>query len=216
MKHISNTEASLIRSNTLAIIFSLLVSALIMLPFLTFAKGKESANPSTGKVYVHAFKQNAQATITLADFSNGTHSLTIESEDGNYVYYNAMVESPNAFSKVFDLTRLPDGDYIVRVKVKRETVERSFKVKNGRVIVNETEAYAPVFKTEGSKALVLLANQANENVAIKVFSPAGEELYTTYVNTAVRKAFDFSNVSNGNYRVVVETKDNTFAFDYTK
>ncbi len=214
MKTIETNENALMRSRALAVLFSLLISALIMLPLFTMAKGNETA--PNGKVYMYASKNNAHATITLADFTDGKHSLTIESEDGSSLYYNAMVESPKAFSKVFDLTRLEDGVYTVKVSAKRNVVVREFEVKNGKVLVNNAVPTAPVFRSMGEKAVVLYPNASNNSVSIRILSPMGDELLYTNVNESVKKVFDFSNLSNGNYKVIVSTGNQNYAFDYTK
>jgi hypothetical protein len=214
MNNAKTVEKDLIRSSSLAILSSVIVSAFILLPFISKAGSPVNKNKEAA-VYMHAFKASKKASVTLYNFEEGKYNLTIEGAKG--VYYDALLESAEGFAKVFDLNNLEDGEYTLSVKNNKNVETRKFTIKEGEVEVFYQEKVQPYFSTNGSKARLILPNTYGNSVDIKVIDQAGDALYSTQENTdAVHKVFDFSEVASGNYTVNVKAGGNNFAFDYKK
>ena len=213
MNKLKKNELGLIRSRILATLFSLLLSLLIVTPLLAFPK--TDGKGKKGSIYMHPLSKESHATVTLANFEEGKYTLTIESENGVDVYYDAILDSPEKFSKIFDFSRLEDGEYTLRVKSRNKTKERYFEISGGEIKVYYEEKAEPVFKPVGKKAVFVLPNAENKRYAIKVISPEGDELYaTSEKKDTIRKLFDFSQVDEGNYTVLVYSGSEEFAFDF--
>jgi len=216
MNTIKRNEVNLMRSGALAVLFSMLVTALILLPLFTSAKGREKVN-NNGKVYMHSLGNQYRASVTLTNFEEGKYTLTVESKDGVEVYYNTLLDSPEKFSKIFDFSRLQDGEYTLKVQTRNGAKERHFDIKNGKVYVHYDEKETPEFKPVGQKAVLVMPNSSNNMVSIRILSPEGEELYSKCESKEeIRKMFDFSKVDDGTYKVLVSSNNRDFAFDFKK
>lgn len=218
MKTEITTEKALIRSKALDFAIALVISALIMLPFVTMAKGKEKPTTS-GKVYMHPLQKQAHAAVTIAEFGEGYYTISITGGDNNDVYYNEILESPENFSKVFDLSTLENGEYTLKVKVKNEIKERLFSMEDGEISVVYENRSKATFNAVGQKAFFELPNTNELAYSISVISPSGEQLYSAYSkDEVIKKYFDFSSSDFGAYQVNVSSKvdDYTFSFNNVK
>lgn len=214
MKTKNTAEFSLIRSRVLDFAIALVISALIMLPFVTMAKGKDKST-TTGKVYMHPLQKQAHATITLAEFEEGYSTISIEGGSNNDVYYSEILNTPQNFSKVFDLSTLDDGDYSLKVKVKNDIKERHFSIEDGKISVMYENLAEPKFNAVGQKAFFELPNTGQTAYSISVISPKGEELYSSNSNDEIiKKQFDFSSSEFGAYQVNVSSNVDAYSFSF--
>jgi len=147
MENLKSSEVTLIKSRALIVLFSMLISALILLPLFSSAKGADKSK--NAKMYMHPMSTEGRAAVTVASVEEGKFTLTIESENGSSVYYNEAMKSPENFSKVFDFSNLQEGEYTLRMKSSSETKELRFSIVNGKVKVYNTEKAAADFKIEG-------------------------------------------------------------------
>jgi len=215
MNKTKNYEMNLIRSRALAVLFSLILSALILLPFITSAKGKNTA-PKNTSVFMHVLNKDAHAAVTVNSIANGRYTLSIESENGSDIYYNEVLTDAQ-FAKIFDFSNLEDGEYTLKIKSKHETNYRLFDIVNGEIKVYYEESVEPKFRTKGEKAFFEIENRSNLEYAIRILNTDGEELFYAKDNKSkIKKAFDFSNLEKGNYQVLVSSNKANFAFDYQK
>lgn len=216
MKNVKTNEVNLIRSRALTVLFSLVLSALILFPVLSQAKGKKDAENSE-LVYIHALQQNALAAVTIVNVGEGKYNLSLESRDGRDVYYNEFFKSPENFSKVFDFSTLADGEYTFKVEVDGEIKQRLFVIEEGKIKVKYSKELNPSIVTRDSKAIIEFAEALTKSVNISVYSVDGEELVSKLVpKEAVRKQFDFSQVGAGEYKIVVYSENKQYAFNYVK
>lgn len=215
MNKVKFNEMNLIRSRALTVIFSMLISALLLLPLFSSAKGINK-KAKAGNVYMQPLNKDYHATVTLTNLEEGKYNLTIESENGVNVYYDALLESPEQFSKVFDFSRLEDGEYTLRLKSRNGLSERHFDIVNGKIKVYYEEKEEPEFKTMGQKAVFSIPNEMGKYYSIRIYNDNGEELYYANENSAtIRKMFDFSKVDAGNYKILVSSNNNEFAYDFS-
>lgn len=214
MKMRKSKENALIRSRALAVLFSLVAAALIMLPVIASAKGGDKAK-TPGKVYMQPLYKASHAAITIDEFGEGRYIISIESKTGNDVFYNEILKSPERFSKVFDLSRLQDGDYTLKVKIKGKASERHFNITDGKIKVYYDEMEKPVFKKRDESALLLLPNSSKQSFSIKVLSPKGETLYKTVEQKQnIKKLFDFSEIEAGEYTLLVSSKHKQYSYNF--
>lgn len=215
MNKVKINEKSLIRSRALTVLFSMLISALLLLPLLTHAKGREKI-ASPVKLYMQPLNKDYHASVTIANLAEGKYTLTIESGNGMNVYYNTLLESPEKFSKVFDFSKLSDGDYTVRLNSKQGVSERLFTIVNGKIKVYYEEKEVPNFKTVGQKAVFTLTNSMGLNYSIRIYNEKGEELfYGVESANTIKKRFDFSQVEAGNYKILVSSKTREFTYNFS-
>lgn len=216
MKNEKSIEMDLIKSRALTVLFSMLITALLLLPLLSSAKGRVKVL-GNAKVYMHPLNKANHAAVTIASVGEGKFNLTIESENGVDVYYDEVMTSHDQFSKVFDFSNLKDGEYTLKITSKNEVKVRQFDIKNGKIKVFNEEQELPVFKTSGEKAEILLPNASNLNYSIRIVNEKGEELYsTTDSKENIKKVFDFSKMEKGQYQVLASSSKTSYSFGFEK
>lgn len=219
MNNTKNYETSLIRSRTLAVLFSMLISALILLPLFSSAKGKEKAMKNT-KLYMQPLNKEYHAAVTIASLAEGKYTLTVESENGDNLYYNQIMKSAENFSKIFDFSNLEEGEYTLKIKSKGETKVRHFNLIDGKIKViyeDEKVEAKPEFKIVREKAYFHLPNSSEKYFTIRIVNSMGDELYSSREkNEMIKKVFDFSNVNDGDYQVLATSNQHNYTFNFNK
>lgn len=216
MNNLKTTKVNLIRSRALTALFSIILSALILLPFITSAKGKKKTEVKE-TVYMKALQQNALAAVTISNIDADKYVLSVESRDGSNVYFNKYYSNLESFSKIFDFSRLEDGAYTFKAIKGSSTSERHFVITDGKIEVDYNKSVRPLFTSTGVKAQIEFEEKLDSDVTVTVYSPTGETLYIeTLEKDSKRKQFDFSKVGEGSYKLVVTANDEEFAFNYQK
>lgn len=160
-----------------------------------------------------------ETNVTHMRFENVLRgsSLSIVDQYG-LVLYNEAIKQNGDYSKGFDLTTLPDGDYFFELNSEFKIVVRPFNVHSNEVVFDknlEESIYKPMLRTKDD--LVFVSRIAMENTALsyKIYYEDNYELVDAVSFEEfekVEKVYDFSNSERGTYIFV-------FQFDgrkYTK
>ncbi len=216
MKIEKRIEMNLMKSRALTVLFSMLIAALLLLPFFSFAEGGER-NLENAKVYMHPLNKDYRAVVTVASVADGKYNLTVESTNGLNVYYDEVMKSPEMFSKIFDFSNLEDGEYTLKIKSNNEEKTRNFTIENGKIKVYYDEKEKPSLDLNGDKATFTVPNTMKLDYSIRVVNERGEELfYTSDNNENIKKVFDFSKVAAGKYQILASSRKANYSFDYEK
>ena len=220
MKLLNTNEDRLMRSDYFAALVSLIAAALIMLPLLLSAKTKTGENEIPASVKIEdslAFRYVTctRAAIIYTTSDNNRCNLFIETIDGD-VLYNEVIRTEGKSTRVFDFLNLEDGTYKVVAKKNGKSLERAFTIKGGELVYGGRAVVDPIFKVNGTRAIIELPNEQRKEVVVKVLDDKGEELYSTIDNKPVFKNFDFGKVQSGVYTVLVDVEGDDYTFDYTK
>jgi len=215
MENLKSNEVTSIRSNALIVLFSMVISALILLPLLSSAKGADKSK--TAKVYIRPLSNKSSAAVTVSSVDQGNFTLIIESENGMDIYYDKVMKSPENFSKVFDFSNLQDGEYTLKMKSNGETKELGFSITDGKILVNNNEKAEAIFNMNGEKATITVPNAANQVFSILIVDENGNELYSAVESaTEIKKVFDFSTVAAGKYQILASSNGHSYAYDFEK
>jgi hypothetical protein len=219
MKLLNANEGRLMRSDYFAIVVSLLTAALILLPLFMSAKSRGNEMPATMKLedsLSFRYVTCTRAAIVFTTHEPGKCNLSVETKDGSEVLYNENIRTIGKSARVFDFLNLEDGSYKVVAKKNGTVLERAFTIKDGELIYNGRVVVDPIFKTNGTRALIELPNEQGKQVVVKVFDSKGEELYSTIENREIHKNFEFAKVEAGKYTVFVDVDGDNYEFDYSK
>lgn len=220
MKLLNTNEDRLMRSDYFAALVSLIAAALIMLPLLLSAKTKasESEMPASVKIedsLAFRYVTCTRAAIIFTASDNSKCNLCIETLDGD-ILYNEIIRSMGKSTRVFDFINLEDGTYRVIAKKNGNTIERSFTIKAGELVYGGRAVVDPIFKVNGTRAIIELPNEQRKDVVVRVLDSKGEELYSAIENKSVFKNFEFGNVEAGVYTVLIDVEGDDYEFDYNK
>ena len=220
MKLLNINEDRLMRSDYFAVLVSLLTAALIMLPLFMSAKSKnnESEIPAIVKfedTLGFRYVTCTRAAIIYKSSDDSRCNLSIETLNGD-VLYSENIRSKGKSARVFDFMNLEDGTYKIVAKKNGKSLERAFSIKGGELVYGGKVVVDPIFKVNGTRAIIELPNEQRKEVIVKVLDSNGEELYSTIENRQVCKNFEFSKVQSGVYTVLVDIEGDDYKFDYNK
>ncbi len=158
-----------------------------------------------------------ETNVTSIRFENVIQgsSLTIKDENG-LVLYNESIEQSGDYSKGFDLSSLPNGDYFFELNSELKLVVIPFNVDASEVVLDkgsEESIYKPAVVTKENMVYVSRTAIDESPLSCKIYYADNYDL----VHRAkfeemeeVNKAYDFSTAKKGNYVFVFESKGRKF------
>lgn len=159
-------------------------------------------------------KERIVTNLHLNNVKQGS-VLSIIDRNG-LVLYNEAIKKSGDYSKGFDLTTLPDGDYFFELDSDLKIVVIPFKVKSEEVIFDkdaEKSIYKPVVRTKGEMVFVSKTAMAESPLSYKIYFAENRDLVHTEKIEAsddIKKVYDFSASQKGNYLFVFELNGRTY------
>ncbi|MBD0831382.1 hypothetical protein [Aestuariibaculum sediminum] len=164
-------------------------------------------------------------SVTLTDVKVG-NLLSIKGDNG-IVLYKELIKEEGTYTKGFDLTSLPDGEYIFELDKDVEINTIPFSVTSNKVNFNkdlETTIYKPVTRIKGEMVYISRLSLNKSPLAIAVyFTPEDgsahvpELMYSeTIENTEnVSRIFRLSGLNKGDYKIIYKTDGKVFTKEIT-
>jgi len=160
---------------------------------------------------------NGKSVITDVTFKNVKRGsvLTIKDMDGLTLYKEAIKSNGN-YSKGFDLSSLPNGAYYFELNKEVVIDVVPFKVLNSEVVFDkaaEAKIYKPVVYVKDKKVYVSKLSLESEALEVKILSDDDQVLYSGKIEkegNTLGKIYNFSTSENGNYTIVMKTKEKRF------
>ncbi len=159
-------------------------------------------------------KETNVTSIRFENVMQGS-SLTIKDENG-LVLYNESIEQTGDYTKGFDLSSLPNGDYFFELNSDLKLVVIPFNVDSSEVVLekgSEEAIYKPAVITKENMVYVSRTAIDESPLSCKIYYADNYDL----VHRAkfeemgeVNKAYDFSTAKKGNYVFVFESKGRKF------
>lgn len=112
------------------------------------------------------FSVTAQNTIRLGVINSTKQDLMLEivNRNGN-VFLSQLTKSGTNFFQLFDVTKLPDGDYDVKLTGEDFNLKRKFAI-DKRIIKIKTVIEPKVSQVDNETLLVFYNNSENHNISI--------------------------------------------------
>lgn len=151
--------------------------------------------------------------ITNLRFENVRKGSTLIIKDlEGILLYKEVIEKTGDYSKGFDLTSLPNGDYLFELDSELKIVVVPFKVNSSEVVFNkesEESIYKPVLIKKNQMVYVWKAESDQSSLSYKIYYADNDDLVLSErfeEMEEVSKAYDFSTAKKGNYVFVFESK----------
>ena len=184
---------------------SLVLVALLLA--VTVSYGNEiSGNTNNGK--------GVRTNVTFKDVKSGS-VLSIKDMNGLTLYKEAIQEN-GTYSKGFDLTSLPNGDYYFEMDKDVVINVIPFKVSSSVVSFDkaaEAKIYKPVVFVNDKNVHISKMALDVEALEIEIISEEGDAVYSEKIEkegNVLGKIYDFSTSQKGNYTIVIKTKERRF------
>jgi hypothetical protein len=176
------------------------------------------ANPSVDEdaIVKVEVKGSIDSKLLLVDLSNlQTEYVSISILDGDeHVLYSEKVSNVKSFTKKFNLWKLQEGFYTLKVAQSKFKTVQPFEVTSKNVIVDESVKkvnFEPIFKFKDSK-LEVNAPLSENDVIVSIMDKAGIEVFSEVNKNTLsfRKRYDLSKLPKGEYLVEVTLAGETF------
>ncbi len=152
-----------------------------------------------------------KTVITLNNVKEG-NQLLIKDLNGIVIYKEA-IKNTGTYSKGFDLTALPTGDYFFELEKDIEIKSIPFKVEEKKVIINsnETTIYKPYVATKGKSVYVTKLALNKEPLSVKIYSEDGILLHSETINDkkTIEKAYKLA--LHGDYKMVLSSNGREYS-----
>jgi hypothetical protein len=159
-----------------------------------------------------------QAIVSITNENPALFEMSIETKDGDLVYYKQTTKASTKYKQTFDFADLENGAYLLKLKVNDTRVSREFEVKHREILVKDSEMrFDPYFSFEDDKLKLSYLNFDKGQVDILIYNNDGL-FYTKRIGKdfAIQKGFDLSKLENGNYKVVLSSMNNEYEYNLEK
>jgi hypothetical protein len=151
--------------------------------------------------------------VDLSNLQNENVSISITDED-QHILYSETASDVKSFTKKFNLWKLEEGTYTLKVVQSKFRTIQPFVVTEKNVIVNESTKkmnFEPIFKFKESKLEVLVPLSEN-NVFVTILDKTGNIMFEEKNENvqSFRKKYDLKNLPKGEYLVEVSIEGESF------
>ena len=171
------------------------------------------------KPKMHVVPLTSDRAIVAVTNENAAHfELSIQSENGNLVYYKESTKPITSYQKVFDFENLENGNYVMNLKVNDTKLSRNFEVASKGIYVGESKLRLdPYFVFDGNVLKFSYLNFDQENFKINIYGDEGL-IYQSKLgkDLALTSGYNLSKLESGNYRVILNSFNNQFVYNIEK
>ena len=142
--------------------------------------------------------------------------LTINDSNG-LVLYKESISKTGKYSKGFDLTALPNGDYYFELESELKIVFIPFSVALSEVIFEKEEEntiHKPVVRVEDDMVYLSRSSIDEAPLDVKIFFSENYDLIFSEKfekDSELKRVYDFSKSEKGNYVFVFESKGRKYS-----
>ena len=163
-------------------------------------------------------KNDADKTsLTLTDVKAG-NLLSIKDENG-ITLYKEFIQKTGNYTKGFDLTELPNGEYVFEIDKDVEINMIPFTVAPEGVSfnkANEKVFYKPITKVVGDLLYVTKLSLDEAPLTIDIYNGSNhsfsEPIYTETIENSkiIERVYKLTDLEHGNFEIVYHTDGRTF------
>jgi len=151
--------------------------------------------------------------ITFENVKQG--SLLIIKDSNEMILYKELIEKSGAYSKGFDLTALPNGNYYFELDKQVEIKVIPFTVKASIVEFKKDEEYKifkPTVYVRGHYVHVSRLSTVQKPIEIKVYNEDGNLVFSEKFeeDKSLKRLYNFSKVKEGNFTIVFKSEGRFF------
>jgi len=151
-----------------------------------------------------------QAFATSGNLNKKEVRTLVKNSDGAVVYSVTKALNLNSMAEF-----LTEGDYTIEEDNGLAITVTPLTITDEQVIVEEAESYQifkPVINEEGDYVLFSRLSLNKESMHVRVYDTRNKLVYKETIKGEVEsnRVFDFSELDNGNYKIVVKATGRTF------
>jgi hypothetical protein len=154
--------------------------------------------------------------ITHLTFENVKRgSLLLIKDHYGMILFKELIENSGEYSKGFDLTALPDGNYYFELDKEVEIKIIPFVVLTNVVTFDkakESTINKPFVAFKGGRLLVSKLALSNQPLEVKIYDKNSHLIYSDKLTDGkiLERIYDVSKVEKGNYKIVMKSDGREF------
>jgi hypothetical protein len=159
-----------------------------------------------------------QAIVSITNENPALFEMSIETNNGDLVYYKQTTKISTEYKKTFDFANLQNGSYVLKLKVNDTRVYREFEVNNSEIVVGDSKMkFDPYFSFKNSELKFSYLNFDQENFNVSIYNGNGL-LFNKKLGKdfAIQEGFNLSKLEKGNYTVVLSSLSNEYVYTLEK
>ncbi|WP_163324940.1 hypothetical protein [Draconibacterium mangrovi] len=159
-----------------------------------------------------------KAVVTIMNENASLFELSIQSEDGELVYYKQTTKPLTSYQKIYDFKNLENGNYTMDLRVNDTRLIRDIQVASNGIFVGESKLRIdPYFAFADGILKLSYLNFDEERLSINIYDENGL-VYKSDLGKEfnVASGYDLSALRNGKYEVVLSSYNNEFTFSLEK
>ena len=159
-----------------------------------------------------------KAVVTIMNENASLFELSIQSEDGELVYYKQTTKPLTSYQKIYDFKNLENGNYTMDLRVNDTRLIRDIQVASNGIFVGESKLRIdPYFAFADDVLKLSYLNFDEERLSINIYDEKGL-VYQSDLGKDfnVASGYDLSALRNGKYEVILSSYNNEFTFSLEK
>ncbi|MGV8135640.1 MAG: hypothetical protein AB2L20_10525 [Mangrovibacterium sp.] len=171
---------------------------------------------ATGNLRVDILPLTAErAVVAISNNAESNFEISIENSAGEIVYYKETEGKVADYRKVYDFSKLEDGQYTLAVNIDGATSKREFSIDSRNIAVGKLKNLVkPYFAFNNDVLRVAYLNYPGETMDLLIYEGDNLIYNKALENTfSVNEGLNLSKLKTGNYQVVLATGDQVY--DYT-
>lgn len=159
-----------------------------------------------------------RAIVSITNENPALFEMSIETLNGDLVYFKQTTDASTEYQKIFDFANLEKGSYLLNLKVNDTKVTRDFEITSKNIRVGESKIiFDPYFSFKNDVLKFSYLNVDQELYQLYIYNDEGL-VYQKRLgkNFAIQNAFDLSKLESGNYKIVLSSYKNDYAFNLVK
>lgn len=159
----------------------------------------------------------AKAVISFANIDAKNVTMSIEDIDRETVYYHQKFTNELGFAKIFDLTSLEDGMYVINVKAGNEVLSETVQIVNSELSLKDSiKLLEPIFRVTDDVLLVYFQRGGSDFYGVNFYDNTGNFFTDDLESTTAVKKYSLENLPDGEYTVSVSGATASFSYDFIK
>ncbi|WP_340111576.1 hypothetical protein [Maribellus mangrovi] len=161
--------------------------------------------------------KNEKALVSVSDNEGDRCMVEVADANGEMIYWHHIKNPGVSYHKIYNFSKLDDGNYTLSVKLGDETIENVMRVEDGNVqLSNQKEMVAPYFKLKGHELDFTFLNFEKQDVKFLLYNGSNQLIYNNDLanNFTITKEVDLSKLKAGNYNAVLEAGDQLYNYEF--
>jgi hypothetical protein len=159
-----------------------------------------------------------RAVVSITNENAAYFELSIETKNGEMVYYKQSSKPLTDYQKIFDFADLQDGDYVMNLKVNDTKLSKNFEVDRKGIYVGDSKlTFDPYFGYDNNVLKLSYLNFDRKNYKLYFYNNEGL-VYETKLGSdfAISSGYDLTKLEKGSYRVVLSSLNNEYTYNLEK